>query len=58
VQGLQQLIVILSQRARELYLSDLGAAILKELGITYIVGILAGKRTSYLIRKEETPTTK
>jgi phytoene dehydrogenase-like protein len=39
-----------NQGPHALYLSDIGAAVLKELGISYTGGIAAGKGATYLIR--------
>src|SRR5215218_10663467 len=40
-----------NQGAHALYLSDLGAAVLQELGVAYTGGIPPGKGASYLISK-------
>jgi phytoene dehydrogenase-like protein len=48
-----------NQGPHALYLSDLGAAVLKELGVTYSGGIAAGKGVSYLIsggKKHQVPS--
>src|SRR3712207_5656873 len=39
-----------NQGPHALYLSDLGAAVLKEIGINYTGGIAAGKGVTYLIK--------
>jgi phytoene dehydrogenase-like protein len=48
-----------NQGPHALYLSDIGAAVLKEIGITYTGGIAAGKGASYLViggKKHQVPS--